>query len=136
LLETQTTILHQGFAAKLPSLSHDLFIDGVFHIHTIESTRRRATTAGESHHSQTIVMAATIPLPSKASLVQQYVGKSLNDVPLPAAVLDIAAVKRNCKKMLDVVGGLGWEPRVGVTGHKVSNVLGLVYDGKWFTSIK
>ena len=65
-------------------------------------------------------MAANSPLPSKASLVQQYVGKSLKDIPLPAAVLDIAVVKRNCKRMLDAINELGWELRVGVTGHKVS----------------
>jgi D-serine deaminase-like pyridoxal phosphate-dependent protein len=64
-------------------------------------------------------MAANVPFPSKASLVQQYVGKSLKDIPLPAAVLDIASVKRNCKRMLDAVGELGWELRVGVASHKV-----------------
>jgi hypothetical protein len=64
-------------------------------------------------------MAANIPLPSKASLVQQYVGKSLKDIPLPAAVLDIAAVKRNCKGMLDAMNELGWPLRVAVGNHKV-----------------
>lgn len=29
-------------------------------------------------------------------------------------------MKRNCKRMLDAVGELGWELRLGVTGHKVS----------------
>lgn len=68
-------------------------------------------------------MAANTPLPSRASLVQKYLGKSLKDVPLPAAVLDIAAVKRNCKKILDAVNELGWALRVGAAGHKVSGIL-------------
>lgn len=64
-------------------------------------------------------MAANAPLPSKASLVQQYVGKSLKDIPLPAAVLDIAAIKRNCKRMFDATNELGWALRSAVGSHKV-----------------
>jgi D-serine ammonia-lyase len=68
-------------------------------------------------------MAANIPLPSKASLVQQYVGKSLKDIPLPAAVLDIAAVKRNCQRMLETVNELGWALRPAVSNHKVGGMM-------------
>jgi D-serine deaminase-like pyridoxal phosphate-dependent protein len=67
------------------------------------------------------IMAALLPLPSKAELVQQFVGKSLHDIPLPAAVLDIAAVKRNCKKMLDAVEALGFDFLPLVNVHKVSS---------------
>jgi D-serine deaminase-like pyridoxal phosphate-dependent protein len=63
------------------------------------------------------MMAA--PLPSKAELVQQFVGKSLYDIPLPAAVLDIAAVKRNCKRMLDAVEELRFDFLPLVNTHKV-----------------
>jgi D-serine deaminase-like pyridoxal phosphate-dependent protein len=64
-------------------------------------------------------MASNAPLPSKASLVQQYVGRSLKDIPLPAAVLDIAAVKRNCKRILETTNKLGWALRPAVSNHKV-----------------
>ena len=64
-------------------------------------------------------MAAKLPLPSKAELVQQFVGKSLHDIPLPAAVLDIDAVKRNCKRMLDVVEALEFDFLPLVNTHKV-----------------
>ena len=66
-------------------------------------------------------MAALLPLPSKAELVQQFVGKSLHGVPLPAAVLDTAAVKRKCKKMLDAVEALGFDFLPLVNAHKVSS---------------
>jgi D-serine ammonia-lyase len=78
------------------------------------------------------MMAAKLPLPSKAELVQQFVGKSLNDIPLPAAVLDIAAVKRNCKRMLDAVESLGFDFLPLVNAHKVSCAFVLFYEfGGW-----
>jgi D-serine deaminase-like pyridoxal phosphate-dependent protein len=69
------------------------------------------------------MMAAKLPLPSKAELVQQFVGKSLHDIPLPAAILDIAAVKRNCKRMLDAVEALGFDFLPLVNVHKVRSDL-------------
>jgi hypothetical protein len=71
-------------------------------------------------------MAALLPLPSKAELVHQFVGKSLHDIPLPAAVLDIAAVKQNCKRMLDAVDSLKFDFLPLVNAHKVSS------DFAWF----
>jgi len=67
-------------------------------------------------------MAANYPVPSKASLVQQFVGKSLKEIPLPAAVLDLAVLKRNCTRMLDAVDKLGFALRFQVNSHKVSGV--------------
>jgi len=64
-------------------------------------------------------MASNYPLPSKASLVQQFVGKSLKEIPLPAAVIDIAAVKRNCQRMSDAVKELGFDFMLLVNAHKV-----------------
>jgi len=64
-------------------------------------------------------MASNYPLPSKASLVQQFVGKSLKEIPLPAAVIDIAAVKRNCQRMSDAVKELGFDFVPLVNTHKV-----------------
>jgi D-serine deaminase-like pyridoxal phosphate-dependent protein len=68
-------------------------------------------------------MAANFPLPSKASLVQQYVGKSLQEIPLPAAVVDIAAVKRNCLQMRKAASGMGFALRPRVDAHKVSQFI-------------
>jgi hypothetical protein len=82
-------------------------------------------------------MATNIPLPSKASLAQQYVGKSLKDIPLPAAVLDIAAVKRNCKRMLDAMNELGWALRPVASGHEVGRNDSLLFSRRyWLYSIQ
>jgi hypothetical protein len=64
-------------------------------------------------------MSSNYPFPSKASLVQQFVGKTLKEIPLPAAVIDIAAVKRNCKRMSDAVKELGFDFVPLVNVHKV-----------------
>jgi D-serine deaminase-like pyridoxal phosphate-dependent protein len=64
-------------------------------------------------------MSSNYPLPSKASLVQQFVGKTLKEIPLPAAVVDIAAVKRNCQRMSDVVKELGFDFVPLVNIHRV-----------------
>ena len=57
---------------------------------------------------------------SKAELVEKYVGKTLKDptLSLPAAVLDLAAIKRNCDRMTDAVPILG-DVRIAVSPHKV-----------------
>ncbi|KAH0493170.1 hypothetical protein TgHK011_008089 [Trichoderma gracile] len=57
------------------------------------------------------------PSPREA-LIKAFVGKSLREVPTPAAVLNVAAARRNCGRMLEAVGrlGLGW--RAHVKTHK------------------
>jgi D-serine ammonia-lyase len=64
-------------------------------------------------------MSSNYPLPSKAALVQQFVGKTLKEIPLPAAIIDIAAVHRNCKRMDDAVKEMGFDFAPLVDVHKV-----------------
>lgn len=68
-------------------------------------------------------MSANYPLPSKAALLNQYVGKNLADIPLPAAVLDLAVIKAHCAQTLEFVASLGFELRVQVTSHKESSTI-------------
>lgn len=68
-------------------------------------------------------MSSTIFYPStpKDELVKAYVGKSITEIPTPAAVINVAAVRRNCQRMLEACTSLqlGW--RAHVKTHKVSN---------------
>ncbi|ETS02548.1 hypothetical protein M419DRAFT_78553 [Trichoderma reesei RUT C-30] len=50
------------------------------------------------------------PPSPKEALAKEFVGKSLREVPTPGAVLNVAAARRNCGRMLEAVGtlGLGW----------------------------
>lgn len=59
------------------------------------------------------------PPSPKEALAQAFVGKSLREVPTPAAVLNVAAARRNCGRMLEAVGGLGLGWRAHVKTHKV-----------------
>jgi D-serine ammonia-lyase len=72
---------------------------------------------------------ANLPLPSKAALIQQFVGKSLKEIPLPAAVLDLAAIKRNCNRMTTAIQELGFDFRATVSAHKVRNLVH--YPSSW-----
>ncbi|KAE9364668.1 hypothetical protein N431DRAFT_489194 [Stipitochalara longipes BDJ] len=67
-------------------------------------------------------MSWNYPLPSKASLVQQFVGKTLKEIPLPAAVIDIAAVRRNCQRMSNAVKDLGFDFAPLVNVHKTVEI--------------
>ena len=60
-----------------------------------------------------------VPLPSHAELRQVFIGKSLRNVPTPAAVLDKAVVQRNCLQMLKACEALQVEFRPHVKTHKV-----------------
>lgn len=55
----------------------------------------------------------------REALVAEYVGKSIRDVPTPAAIINVAAVRRNCSRMLQTCKDLrlGW--RAHVKTHKV-----------------
>lgn len=59
------------------------------------------------------------PTSPKDALVAQYVGKSISDVHTPAAILNVAAIRRNCERMLEACKSLklGW--RAHVKTHKV-----------------
>lgn len=59
------------------------------------------------------------PGPSKAAVQLQYVGKDIADVQAPAAIVDAAVIRRNCKLMLDAAEKLGVGFRAHVKTHKV-----------------
>ncbi|KAL3425338.1 hypothetical protein PVAG01_02129 [Phlyctema vagabunda] len=69
-------------------------------------------------------MATRIMYPhaTKEYLVQQFVGKSLKDVPTPSAVLDLNKLKANCNRMLEAVDVLkiGW--RAHIKTHKTTEL--------------
>ncbi|KAJ6439795.1 alanine racemase domain-containingprotein [Purpureocillium lavendulum] len=58
------------------------------------------------------------PPSPKDALAKLYVGKSIRDVPTPAAVLNVSAARRNCDRMLQACEqlNLGW--RAHVKTHK------------------
>ncbi|KAI4731559.1 hypothetical protein E4T49_00539 [Aureobasidium sp. EXF-10728] len=60
--------------------------------------------------------------PSKAALQLQYVGKNLREIPTPAAVLDLAPIRRNCKAMLEATKALGLGFRAHVKTHKTTEL--------------
>lgn len=59
------------------------------------------------------------PSPSEAALKSHYVGKQVKDVQAPAAIIDRAVVRRNCKLMLEAAEKLGVDFRAHVKTHKV-----------------
>ncbi|KAK0388075.1 hypothetical protein NLU13_4319 [Sarocladium strictum] len=69
-------------------------------------------------------MSSTVFYPSspKESLAALYVGKSLHDVPTPAVVMDVAAARRNCQRMLDACQTLGVSWRAHVKTHKTEEL--------------
>ncbi|THY20092.1 hypothetical protein D6D01_06894 [Aureobasidium pullulans] len=62
------------------------------------------------------------PSPPKAALQLQYVGKNVKDIPAPAAVLDLAPIRRNCKAMLEATKALGLGFRAHVKTHKTTEL--------------
>lgn len=65
---------------------------------------------------------ADFPLSPKDALIQSYRGRSLHDVPVPAAVIDVAKIKVNCQAMLGAVKELGVSFRAHVKTHKTSEM--------------
>ncbi|KAG5942888.1 hypothetical protein E4U59_000789 [Claviceps monticola] len=55
-------------------------------------------------------------------LAELYLGKSLHEIPTPAAVINVAAVRRNCERMLQTCDrlDLGW--RAHVKTHKTVEI--------------
>lgn len=64
----------------------------------------------------------TYPLPSRDALTKLYVGQSLSDVGIPAAILDVAKIKKNCTLMLNAVKDLEVSFRAHVKTHKTTEV--------------
>ncbi|KAF4556199.1 D-serine dehydratase-like protein [Elsinoe fawcettii] len=58
------------------------------------------------------------PSPSEAALKLQYVGKNVRSLPMPAAVLDAAVIRQNCKHMLETAKVLGLGFRAHIKTHK------------------
>lgn len=54
------------------------------------------------------------PTPSVAGLKAQWVGKAIEELDCPAAIVDIATIKRNCDAMLATVDKLGTDFRAHV----------------------
>ncbi|KIW02913.1 uncharacterized protein PV09_05961 [Verruconis gallopava] len=54
----------------------------------------------------------------EALLKTQYLNAKLADLPAPAAIVDAATVKRNCKLMLDTANALGVQFRAHIKTHK------------------
>ncbi|KIW24410.1 uncharacterized protein PV07_10127 [Cladophialophora immunda] len=65
---------------------------------------------------------AAFPLSPRDALLQAYQAQSLHDVPVPAAVIDVAKVKANCISMLNAVEELGVSFRAHVKTHKTTEI--------------
>lgn len=69
--------------------------------------------------SEALEAKALLPLPQHAALREAFIGKNLQDVLTPAAVLDKAVVQRNCLQMLEACEALQVGFRPHVKTHKV-----------------
>lgn len=63
------------------------------------------------------------PIPPVDELKKRFVGKAIQDLPPPSAILDIAKVKHNAKLMLDAVHELGFSFRAHVKTHKTRELM-------------
>lgn len=66
--------------------------------------------------------AAAVPqrgTPSREELCRLFVGKTIQEVPKPAAIMDIAVVRRNCAVVDEAVAALGVGFRAHIKTHKV-----------------
>lgn len=59
------------------------------------------------------------PTADEARLRDQFLGKCIQDLPTPAAVLDEDVLSRNCERMLRATKTLGVQFRPHVKTHKV-----------------
>ncbi|OAA70698.1 Alanine racemase [Cordyceps fumosorosea ARSEF 2679] len=58
----------------------------------------------------------------REALVGEYVGKSIREVPTPAAIINVAAVRRNCSRMLGACKSLNLGWRAHVKTHKTVEI--------------
>lgn len=65
---------------------------------------------------------ANYPNAAPDDLKAQYVGRTLQDIDGPAAIVDVAAARQNCQVMLDAADSLGVLFRAHVKTHKVGPV--------------
>ncbi|KAF4625620.1 hypothetical protein G7Y89_g12545 [Cudoniella acicularis] len=73
--------------------------------------------------------ASLYPLANKEELMKLFVGKSLKDVPTPAAVLDLSKLKSNCSRMLEAVDALKFGWRAHIKTHKTAELTRLQVGG-------
>lgn len=66
------------------------------------------------------MQATMTPTASPEQLRAAYVGKTLDEVATPAAVLDVAKVRVNCARMLEATASLGLLWRAHTKTHKAS----------------
>lgn len=83
-----------------------------------EHTRREN---GQPPHLAPAPAPSLYPSPSQAALKLEYVGKDINDIQAPAAIIDAAVVRRNCEQMLDTAQKLEVRFRAHVKTHKVDS---------------
>lgn len=62
------------------------------------------------------------PPPPVDLLRQSFVGRDVRDIDGPAAVIDVAVVRKNCDVMLKAIGSLGLGFRAHVKTHKTTQV--------------
>lgn len=62
------------------------------------------------------------PLSPLDTMRKSYIGQRLQDIPTPAAIIDLAKVRNNCELMLDAVKKLGVKFRAHVKTHKTLEV--------------
>ncbi|KAE9971264.1 hypothetical protein EG327_009935 [Venturia inaequalis] len=70
----------------------------------------------------TISSSLLYQIPSSAALKAQYVGQKLKDIQAPAAIIDLAVVKKNCNLMLEAAESLKVQFRAHVKTHKTSEL--------------
>lgn len=63
-------------------------------------------------------MSGFYPASSKDELTKAFVGKSIAEIPTPAAVINVAAVRRNCQRMLEACSSLNLGWRAHIKTHK------------------
>lgn len=68
---------------------------------------------------KTMATTSLYPLSTKEELLRKFVGKSIKDVPTPAAVLDLSKVRSNCSRVLEACQKLDFGWRAHIKTHKV-----------------
>lgn len=80
----------------------------------------------QPHKNEIVIMATTplseyiYPTASDSHLRDHFLGKRIEDLPTPAAILDEGVLRRNCERMLQATKTLGVGFRPHVKTHKVS----------------
>lgn len=84
-----------------------------------EATNNIITMSTSESTSQHPIAPILYPSPAATSLQLKFIGQHVSNVPTPAAIIDAAVVRRNCKLMLEATEKLGVAFRAHVKTHKV-----------------